>query len=226
MESPDYRAYWDRNIAKWGDYYLDISHGHEELSGPRWFATLYRSTIGRIERQLMAERYRRTIAFLDAHLKAGLALSDIGCGTGIFVVEALRRGASVNAIDFTSAAIDITRQRVAQHFSSGQVSYHLLDVQRQALPRSDVAIAMGLTPYLTDLPAFFAHALPSTDKLFCLFVDPGHWANHLRRAVPFLNVRGLQCYAPAEVDRLYARHGWKLIERRRFASGYIDLASR
>lgn len=226
MNSRRYRDYWDENIDKWGEFYLDISHGHEILPGPRWFTGMYHATIGRLERRLMAQRYARTIEFLDAHIRPGIVLSDVGCGTGIFVVEALRRGAVVNAIDFTDMAIEMTRANVAKHCPTGAVRYYQLDVQQQPLPKSDVTLAMGLTPYLTDLPAFFSHTLSNTGMLFCLFVNPRHWANRLRARLPMLNVRGLQCYAVEDVDRLYAQHRWHLIERRRFATGYIDRAER
>jgi predicted RNA methylase len=225
MFKRDYRQYWDRNIDKWAELYLQISHGHEELIGPAWFASLYNSTIGRLERRLMAERYTRTITFLDTHVKYGTVFSDLGCGTGIFVVEALRRGAIVNAIDFSSSAIEITKQNVAKYCPDGEVTFQRLDVQVDQLPRSDVTLAMGLTPYLNDLTAFMDRALPTTKLLFCLFVDPTHWANRIRSRFPILNVRDLRMYEKEEVDRLYSHHGWKLKERQPFATGYIDLAS-
>jgi len=221
----NYRAYWERNIDAWGEFYLDISHGHETLAGPRWFAALYRATVGRVERRLMAERYARTIAFLDAYAKPGTVISDLGCGTGVFVVEALQRGAVVNAIDFTGSALEITRRNVAEHCPNGKVNYQQLDVQKNAIPASDATLAMGLTPYLSDLSAFFQQALPKTKFMFCLYVDPEHAANRIRRALPLLNVRGLRCYARDEIDRLYSEHGWMLRERRDFATGYIDLAA-
>ena len=222
---PNYRTYWERNIDAWSDYYLDMSHGHETLSGPAWFSALYRATIGRHERRLMRERYKRTVDFLDAHAKPGITISDLGCGTGIFVVEALKRGAAVNAVDFAASALDITCQNVAKNCPEGKVTYHRADVQTDALPTSDITLAMGVTPYLADLPGFMGQVLPKTKLLFCLYVDPKHLFNRVRVVLPFLNVRGLQFYARQDVDWLYAKHGWKLKDRRDFASGYIDLAA-
>jgi predicted RNA methylase len=219
-----YRSYWESNISKWGELYLDISHGHESLWGPKWFTSAYRSTIGRLERKLMAQRYARTIEFLDAHVKPGVVFSDVGCGTGIFVIEALRRGATVNAIDFTASALKITRENVEKNCPGGQVNYFQMDVQEQKLPKSDVLLAMGVTPYFSDLSAFLDNALPSTRAIFCLYIDPSHWANRLRSALPFLNVRGLRYFGRGDVDKLYAKHGWTLVERKQFATGYIDFA--
>jgi SAM-dependent methyltransferase len=168
----DYRSYWNQNIERWGDFYLDISHGHETLNAPPWLAAMYRATVGRLERRLMAERYARTVVFLDRFVRPGITLSDLGCGTGIFVVEALKRGAAVNAIDFAPTAIAITRDNVQRHAPSGTVNYRVADVTRDSLPLSDLALAMGLAPYIADIRAFLDNVLPTTEMLLCLYVDP------------------------------------------------------
>lgn len=222
----NYRDYWEHNVDAWGEYYLDISHGHESLHGPKWLSALYRPTIGRLERRLMTERYARTIQFLDHYVKSGTVVSDLGCGTGVFVIEALKRGAKVNAVDFTQSALATTKKSVEKYFPKGEVSYHQLDIQEMAPPASDITLAQGLTPYISDLPAFMKNALSKTGVLFCLYADPDHWANKLRRSLPFLDVRRLRYHSRESVDALYKTHGWSLIERRDFATGYLDLASR
>ncbi len=225
MSFVDYCIYWDKNIDKWGELYLDISHARETLSGPPWFAFLYRTTIGRLERRLMAERYAMTLDFLDNHVQPGMVVTDLGCGTGLFVVHAARRGAAVHAVDFAPRALEITRANVARHCPESRVTYHHLDVQTSDVPASDATLAMGLTPYLSDISGFLGHVLPKTRLLYCLYVDPAYWANRLRRILPFMNVRGLRCHSRGAIDAEYRKHGWRLIERRSFATGYVDLAS-
>lgn len=219
-----YKAYWDRNIDNWSELYLDISHGHETYDRPAWFTRAYHATIGKHERRLMAQRYALTLDFIDKNVTPGSVLSDLGCGTGIFTVEALRRGASVNAIDFSDSSLRTTERTVAKHFPEGKVVYQQANVQTDTLPTSDVTLAMGLAPYLSDIGAFLDRALPATKTMLCLYMDPDHWANRLRSTLPFLNVRELQFADKSEVDRHYARHGWTLVERKPFATGYVDLA--
>ena len=221
----DYCVYWDKNIDKWGELYLDISHARETLSGPPWFASVYQATIGRLERRLMAQRYALTLEFLDKHVRSGTVLTDLGCGTGLFVVHAARRGATVHAVDFAPKALELTRANVGRHCPESRVMYHELDVQKSEAPESDVTLAMGLTPYLSDISGFLGHVLPRTKLLYCLYVDPAHWANRVRRILPFMNVRSLRSYPRAAIDAEYRKHGWRLVERRSFASGYVDLAS-
>jgi len=217
---PDYKSYWNENISKWGDLYLDASHGHEVFDRPAWFSSLYQKSIGRIERRLMRSRYERTCNFLRSYVMPGDTVSDIGCGTGIFLQEALRCEAGhVHAIDFSESALQVARA----HINSAKVSYHLMDVQTGRIPDSDVAIAMGLTPYITDLPAFLRNAIRSAKVLQCLYVDPKHPANRVRSAIPMVNVRNLQMYSPETVDSIYADVGGQLIDRRKFATGFIDI---
>ena len=225
MPKIDYRSYWDQNIDKWGELYLEMSHPDEKLNAPNWLSNLYQISVGRLERRLMSERYDRTVKFLDSYLQPGVKLSDIGCGTGVFVVQAVKRAAHVNAIDFSAHALDITTRRVNEYSPSASVDYYQLDVQTQQVPQSDVAIAMGVAPYISDLAAFLANILPFTKVFCCLYVDPSHWANRLRTALPLLNVRKLQFHSREEVDAIYSQHGWHILDRTNFATGYIDVAA-
>lgn len=217
-----FKDYWDKNIDKWGEKYLDISHGHETFDRPAWFTTLYNATAGRLERRLMKERYRLTIALLDRYLKPGMVFSDLGCGTGIFVVEAARRGAIVNAVDFSESSLAATRRNVEMNAADANVTYTQADLQTDTLPQSDLSLAMGVTPYLTDINAFIENALPRTAILCVQYTDPSHWASRIRHAIPALDVRSLQCYDKDSVYQSYRKNSGILYDRKNFASGYID----
>lgn len=221
----NYRKYWEKNIERWGEFYLEISHGHEHYDAPAWLGTIYRATIGRIESRLMRERFELTSRFIDEFVTAGCVFADIGCGTGIFTVAALKRGARVHAIDFSERALEITQSNVRKYIPDGDVSYHQVDVQLDALPKSDVAIMIGVAPYVANLEACLESVLVSTNVLLCQYVEPKHWANRIRRALPILNVRQLIFHSAEDVDALYERHRWKLMTRRPFATGILDIAS-
>jgi len=218
-----FQDYWDKNIDLWGEKYLDISHGHEKFNRPAWFTAAYNATIGQLERKLMKERYRRTIELMDLHVKPGSVFSDLGCGTGIFVVEAAKRGASVNAIDFSESALASTRRNVEANVPGANVKYVQADLQNvDNLPESDVSLAMGVTPYLTSIDQFTKEALSKTHILCVQYTDPYNWASIVRKMIPALDVRSLQCYDPEYVDGLYTQHRGLLYDRRKFASGFID----
>lgn len=221
----DYRAYWDRNIDKWGEKYLEISHGHETLDAPRWLSWAYNRTLGRVEANLMRQRYELTAAFIERYVHRGTMFCDIGCGTGLFTVLALNRGARVIAVDFSDSALHITAENVLKH-ARGLAKYVRADVQKEPIPECEVALAMGVTPYVQDLAAFLGNILPRTRVLCCQYTDPARISNRVRTALPFLNVRNLVFHSATDVDALYAHHGFTLTERKPFATGFIDVVSR
>lgn len=227
-EADKTRRYWNRNISNWGKFYLETSHSDEEFDAPGWLTSLYRRFIIPIEAKLMAERYQLTMDFIESRVKPGMTAVDIGCGTGIFTVAMLKRGASVLAVDIAQSSLDATKEAVEavdpQH--RDRVKYFLLDASKERLPESDVALAMGVTPYMTDLSDFYANCLPTTKLLCVLIINPAHWANRIRGMLPMLNLRRLNWFDKSSVDSLLRKHGWTLLSRRDFASGYIDIAGR
>ena len=227
MDSNKTKDYWDKNIEHWGKFYLDMSHSDEEFNVPRWLSRLYHSFISPIEARLMTERFHLTIDFIDCYVREGHVAVDIGCGTGVFTVEMLRGGAMVKALDISVRTLTLTRalveRLVPEH--AHKVEYLLTDVSKERIPDSDVALAMGVTPYVENLDSFYGNILPATKLFFCLVLDPRHWANRLRRFLPILNVRRLRWFEKDLVDSLLARYNWRLLERRDFASGYLDVAT-
>lgn len=225
MKDKSYKEYWDININKWGAFYLESSHSDEEFNSPGWLTKLYKRLIVPIEARLMGERYKLTIDFINQHVKTGMIVADIGCGTGLFTVEILKRGAKVLAIDISQSALEATRKNIAENAPEHihDVSYLQLDVAEEKIPKVDVSIAMGVTPYVTDIESFYKNVLGSTNTFFCLVLDPRHWANRVRHAFPFLNVRNVLCFERARIDRIVSENKCKLINRRNFASGYLDI---
>lgn len=224
-EREGYQDYWERNITEWGAFYLDISHGHERLHGPAWLNWIYKHTIVPVEAKLMAKRHELTTAFIRKNVRPGTVFADLGCGTGIFVLEALMQGASkVHAVDFTSSALDTTRRLVEKHApdKAALIDYHKLDLQADKHPVSDVSICVGVTPYIRNLDGFLSNAVEATKLLFCQFSEPHHWANRLRVLMPFLNVRKLIFHSRRDVDATISRHSATRVEREDFATGFID----
>lgn len=223
----DQQEYWNQNIDKWADLYLEISHTEEEIRGNRITKLLYRRFITPYESRLMKDRFRLTMDFIDSHVSESTVVNDIGCGNGIFTVECLRRGASVNAIDFANSALLLTKDRVESLVpeSAPRVKYFEIDVSKNVLPKADLSLAVGVTPYLDQIEKFLSNVMTTSAISFVHYLDPFHWANIVRRILPFLNVRRLNCFAPKTIDANYTGFQWKLNERRRFASGYIDTAS-
>jgi SAM-dependent methyltransferase len=225
-EDKSYQDYWEKNITEWGAFYLDISHGHERLNGPAWLNWVYKHTIVPIEAKLMAKRHEITTKFIRENVKPGVVFADLGCGTGIFVVEALMQGAAkVQAVDFTSSALEATKKLVEKFApeKADLVQYYKLDLQADKHPVSDVSICVGVTPYMQNLEGFLGNAMSATKLMLCQFSAPDNWANRIRTLVPFLNVRKLIFHSRRNVDAVLAKLSSKTIHREDFATGYIDI---
>lgn len=219
----DYKDYWNRNIEDWGKFYLDISHGHEDLDAPKWLGSIYNKSIAKYEARLMRERFSRTLKFLDENIDPGVVFGDIGCGTGVFVIEALKRKADVIAMDFSKRALEVTKHNVERFFPNANVRYEHIDISREGLPNTDLAIMVGVTPYIQNIDLALNNVLASTNILFAHYVDPNHWANKLRKTISALNVRRLICHNQDTVDKIYFANGFVLHDRNKFATGYIDV---
>jgi 2-polyprenyl-3-methyl-5-hydroxy-6-metoxy-1,4-benzoquinol methylase len=228
--SKPYKAqdYWNENIHEWSKLYLEISHSHETLNAPVWLGFLYRKIFMPLEARLMTERFRLTMSFIDRHVREGVVAVDVGCGTGIFTVAMLRRGARVKAVDFAQSSLNLTKSLVEELVpeKSADVEYLLMDVSNQRLPDSDVVLAMGVTPYLEKIGPFYDNILPTTKTFYCLILDSRHWANRIRSVLTFLNVRNMHWFSRSEIDSILARYNWQLLERKSFASGYLDLVEK
>jgi 2-polyprenyl-3-methyl-5-hydroxy-6-metoxy-1,4-benzoquinol methylase len=103
------KHYWDHNIDKWADLYLDISHGHEEFDTFWIWSKLYNKFLVPYEAKLMKTRYSKTREFIEAHISSGMHVSDIGCGVGTFSVHLLLKGALVNVIDISKKSLALTK---------------------------------------------------------------------------------------------------------------------
>ena len=90
----------------------------------------------------------RWIRDLDLHPRARIL--EVGCGAGLITVALARDGYIVDAVDPTTAMLQMTRNGAARQSVQGQVRLHAGDVH--ALPFQaqtfDVVIAIGVIPWL------------------------------------------------------------------------------
>jgi len=225
-----YRDYWRENLERWaGLYDAGAADGHlENLRGHKAVAAVYRHTVIRLERRLLRDRLELCRSFIRRYVSPGQLTSDIGCGTGILTTALLARGARVVAVDFLEMALAATRERVTSTLpqDAHRVTYMLLDVRTAPAPAVDVSIAMGLAPYVADVDIFFRNVVLPATTSYCHFIDSEHWANRIRRLLPFLNVRSLNYTTTYEADRRYRANGLTLLERDRLGSGFLDVIRR
>jgi SAM-dependent methyltransferase len=92
----------------------EIQHGRflaEHGAGEIWN---WESPAGRI-------RWARRVKMLSSHLKPGMTVLELGCGTGSFTRELARSGAEVFAIDVSPELLEIARA----NYSAPNVRYEI-----------------------------------------------------------------------------------------------------
>ena len=119
--------------------------------GPIW--RLLDSTF----RRDIIERFRLTFDRLG-DLK-GKTVLDIGCGSGVYLREALARGAShVIGVDAAPRMLELAKERLDAAGHQGRYELVPGNYPVAGLPRADCAIVMGVMDYVPE-PVAFCRAL-------------------------------------------------------------------
>ncbi|MEM6680652.1 MAG: magnesium protoporphyrin IX methyltransferase [Pseudomonadota bacterium] len=109
-----------------------------------WIAMTSKAPINAIRRTVRAGRDQmRTelLSWLPEDL-TGARLLDAGCGTGMFAIEAAKRGADVLAVDLSPGLIDVARERTSEENLSGSIDYRAGDMTDPSFGAFDYIIAM------------------------------------------------------------------------------------
>ena len=216
------KDYWQKNIEAFGKFYDQTSE--ENIIASPILAPLYRKIIFPMERKVTLDRYRKTVSFIEKNVKPGMTAVDLGCGTGVFTVELLLRGAKVIAVDYVEPALSLTEKRVKEMLPemADRVEYLLMDIMEKPLPESDLVIAIGVTPYVNSPEIFLDHILPATNEFYCLFLNKMHWANILRNYLKFLNVRKYYFFEDKILQKTLLKHNFRRISREICGTGFLD----
>lgn len=221
MTKQSMKDYWQNNIENYGKFYNQTSD--ENIVAPSILKMVYKKTIFPLERKVTLERYRKTMDYIEANVKQDMVVVDLGCGTGIYTTELLLRGAKVIAVDFVESALLATEKKVKEMVPemTDSVEYLLLDIMEKDLPESDIVFAIGITPYIDSIEIFFKHILPTTQKVYCLFLNKLHWANRIRNYLEILNVRNYRFVDEKHIIDIITKHGFKGVEKKLCGTSYM-----
>ena len=213
------KNYWDENINAWASLYLDISHGHEKFACNPILSWVYNSTIVHIESRKMKLRYMLTKNFLEKYANTSATFADIGCGSGIFSVQAAKLFAKVICIDSSSEALAQTR--LATCDVRTPIEYHQIDIVSNFIPKSDVALLVGVLPYIADVRQVLNKILATTDCILMLYVDENNLFNWIRRLIKPLNVRNLHFHNTRDVLEVIERNNFIVEAVHTVGTGYL-----
>ena len=167
--------------------------------GPIW--RLIDSTF----RRDIVERFRLTFDRLgDLH---GKTVLDIGCGSGVYMREALARGAKrVIGVDAAPRMLELAKQRLDA--AGHRDGFELLEgnFPLDGVPQADCAIVMGVMDYVAD-PIRFLTALKGQlgGGLAAISFPSRHWLRSPLREVRYkLRNCPIYLYERRDLDRLLA----------------------
>jgi ubiquinone/menaquinone biosynthesis C-methylase UbiE len=115
-------------------------------------------------------RWARRVKMLSAHLKAGMSVLELGCGTGYFTRELARTGADIVAIDVSPELLEIARSNC----SAPNVRYEIQNAYRLSYPDAvfDSVVGSSVLHHLEIDPALreIYRVLKPGGKIF--FTEP------------------------------------------------------
>ena len=160
-------------------------------------------------RRDMFLRFALTFDFLGD--LRGKRVLDVGCGSGPYIVEALKRGAEhVTGLDAAPRMLDLANERVVKQAGTraagGQERVKLVEGYfPQTCPSElfDAAIVMGVMDYIEDAPAFLKSLRSVVTESAAISFPSIHWfRTPFRKARYRLRRCPVRFYSRSEIERL------------------------
>ena len=72
---------------------------------------------GRIKKQI-----------IQTHIKPGMKILDIGCGTGSLIIDAAKSGASATGVDISKGMLEVAQKRIDSYALADKITLHHVGV--------------------------------------------------------------------------------------------------
>ncbi len=214
-----HQDYWERNIKGFSGFYDKGSE--ENIAGPKALVPFYKFLVFPLEKNVMKKRFKLTTDFIQRNIKPGSSAADIGCGSGIFTKYMVFCGAGkVYALDFTQSALALTKGLLSGE-ELKKVELICRNVARQQIPKSDVALALGVLPYVEDIKVFFQNVLPFTSCVLFNYLEQDVFCNRVRQTIKALDPRKYNYHRTQEIIALLSAYNFKVTRRSRIGQGYL-----
>jgi ribosomal protein L11 methyltransferase len=164
LPEPSFRAIEDEDwMASWKKHYRPIPIGRRLLVLPAWIEQTDLSRVAVKIDPSMAfgtgthPSTQLCLEMIEKHLQAGQDVIDVGCGSGILSIAALKLGARrALGVDIDSASVRSTRENsaanaVAQHMETGLGSVREILAGQFSLRQAPFVLANILAPVIIRL---------------------------------------------------------------------------
>jgi len=212
------KNYWEKNVKEFAGFYDKNSEEH--IKGNQGFRYLYKKFIFPIEKIFMLKRYNIVSDYIEKNVRLGMKVADIGCGNGIFTKKMAGKKAKVYALDYTQSALNLTKNNLTLE-ESKSVELIKLDITSEHIPFVDLAISIGVLPYVYELDIFFDNILPFTSSFLFNYLDSNHPINIVRRIMPILDVRNYCYHNRKNIKNKLEVRNFKINFEQNLATGFI-----
>jgi ubiquinone/menaquinone biosynthesis C-methylase UbiE len=193
------------------------------------FDTLYdgrRSALLRwLDRRFRSDMFTRFALTFEAFGElTGKSVLDVGCGSGPYVIEALRRGASkVTGLDPAEGMLELCRVKLAQSSFSDRAELVQGLFPGPKLEPHDFAIVMGVMDYVEDAPRFLSELRPLVRELAAVSFPSTHWFRTPVRKVRYrLRRCPLYFYDADQIEKLARGAGFSKVKIHKIAGAGLD----
>lgn len=154
----------------------------------------------------------------------GKTVLDIGCGSGPYIVEALRRGAkNTTALDPAAGMLELTRKRLESAGFVDRCSLIEGLFPGTSLTRHDHAIVMGVMDYVQDAAGFLSALRPLIGVSVAVSFPSKHW---LRTPIRAFRYRLRNCpvyfYSADDIKTLCSAAGFSSIDIKKIPGAGMD----
>jgi len=207
-------TYFDRAAVTFDSFY-----DGKRSRAMQWIDRRFRSD--------MFERFQRTFRAIEP--VAGKRVLDVGCGSGLYSIEAASRGAAeVLGIDVAPAMLDLARKRAEENGVVGRCSFvagSFPDTRPETV--YDASIVMGVMDYVGDPYGFLRALRECTAGAAVVSFPSRHW---LRTPVRKVRYRIKRCplwfYDEKQVDHLLRDAGFTSVLVDKIPGAGMDIVAR
>ena len=211
-ENPGAKQYFDSVPRQWDSFY-----SHENRLS---------FVINKALRKGLYERYRLT--FEHCGDLTGARVLDIGCGTGRYSIECVKRGASrVVGIDFAPSMIEFSRDISRQMNVEGKCEFVCDDFLDHQFDESfDIVLALGFFDYIEAAGPIFEKTARLKPRKFAASFPKFTPIWSLQRKIRYNWIRKcpIYNYTAEQLEQLYGEAGFEHCEILPCHKGYFGIA--
>ncbi len=190
------RNYWNREV---NDFHSIYSHQKSNFA----------QVLDRVFRKDMYERFVFTME--NSAPIAGATFLDVGCGSGVYSLEFIRRGAaSVTGLDIAENMLKICRTSAAREGVADRCTFIHSDLLEYHPHQTfAISIGIGLFDYISDpLPVLKKMRQLTTDRAIMSFPRLWTWRAPVRKARLALRDCPVFFYTKSQIESLLKEAGF------------------